>query len=418
MGSTLCFGGDLRDVPVPMVLHRIVQRRGKGTLTLSRPSERIHLFFVDGELKAANSTRAGMRVGETLLVNGVLPEEEFEIALRSVEPGRRGRIGKMLVEKGLVSQEILDAEIRKHFEGIFFSCFSWREGDFAFLPSRGRLDSDVSLDLPTAALIIEGVRREPGEERSPEELGDPASFGRATPLTSRLETLRLSSEEAYFLSLCDGSTRLRDILRLGRSRAEASQTLYTLLACGLIEFVPAGALPTPGGLLPADSPPFLPPEAESGFDPAGRDERARAASGEARASLEQGDFYRAIVHLQECVHLFPENPEYRFRLAGALSCNALWRRRALVQYREALRLDPFREEILRELAQLLFIEEKFPAAYEIAERLVTHHPEKPGNRDLLLRCRAALLGRPDSGETSVRVHDPAWTPSPQRDEVN
>jgi len=219
-----------------MVLHRIVQGRGTGTLTLSRPSERIHLFFVDGELKAANSSRAGMRLGETLLINGVVPEEDFEEALRSGAPGRRGRIGKVLVEKGLVSREILDVAMRKHFEEIFFSCFSWREGESAFLPSRGRLDSDVSLDLPTAALIIEGVRRQPDEVRRPEALGDPASFGLATPLTSRLETLRLSSEEAYFLSLCDGKTRLRDILRLGHSRAETAQTLYTLLACGLIEF--------------------------------------------------------------------------------------------------------------------------------------------------------------------------------------
>ena len=378
-----------------MVLHRIVQGRGKGTLTLSRPSERIHLYFVDGELKAANSSRAGMRLGETLLVNGILPEEEFEETLRSVEPGRKGRIGKVLVERGLVSREILDAEIRRHFEEIFFSCFSWRDGDFAFLPSRGRLDSDVSLDLPTAALIIEGVRRDPDEDRRPETLGDPSSFGRSTPLTSKLETLRLSSEEAYFLSLCDGRTRLRDILRLGRSRAETAQTLYTLIACGLIEFVPAEALARPAAGMPAEDPPFLPADASAEADPAGRDERTRLAFAEGRASLEQGNFYRAIVHLQECVHLFPENPEYRFRLAGALSCNPLWRRKALHQYREALRREPFREEVLRELAQLLFIDGKFPAAYEIAERLVAHHPDKPPNRELMLRCRAALLGKGD-----------------------
>lgn len=376
--------------------------RGKGTLTLSRPSERIHLYFVDGELKAANSIRAGMRLGETLLVNGILPEEEFDEALRSVDPGRRGRIGKVLVDKGLVTREILDAEIRRHFEEIFFSCFSWRDGDFAFLPSRGRLDSDVSLDLPTAALIIEGVRREPGEDLRPEALGDPSSFGRATPLTSQLESLRLSSEEAYFLSLCDGRTPLRDILRLGRSRAETAQTLYTLIACGLIEFVPAEGLAKPAAEVPADDPPFLPSDA----DPAGRDERARVAFAEGRASLEQGDYHRAIVHLQECVHLFPENPEYRFRLAGALSCNPLWRRKALLQYREALRREPFREEILRELSQLLFIDGKFPAAYEIAERLVAHHPDKPSNRELMLRCRAAALGHAEPGSRVDRVGDP------------
>jgi Tfp pilus assembly protein PilF len=415
MGSTICFGGSLRDVPVPVVLHRIVQSRGKGTLTLSRPAERIRLFFVDGELRAANSTRAGMRVGDTLLVHGVVPEEEFEEALRSTGGGRGGRIGRVLVEKGLVSQEVLDAQVRRQFEEIFYSCFSWRDGEFAFLPSRGRLDSDVALELPTAALIIEGVRRMPDEQRGLEVLGDPAGFGRATRLASRLESLRLSSEEAYFLSLCDGTTRLRDILRLGRSRAEASQTLYTLLACGLIEFIPDSDRARPAAGEAPDDLPFLPPADE--HDTSSPEERARADCAEARSCFEQGDFYRAIVLLQDAVHLFPENAEYRFRLAGALSCNPLWRRRALAHYREALRIEPFREDLLWELAQLLLAEGKFRAAHEIAERLVAHHPDRPSNRDLLLRCRAAVLGQADPAAPIDRDHGAAPSeraPRPER----
>jgi hypothetical protein len=414
MGSTICFGGSLRDVPVPLVLHRIVQSKGKGTLTLSRPAERIHLFFVDGELRAANSTRAGMRVGDTLLVHGLVPEEEFEEVLRAAGSGRRGRIGRVLVEKGLVSQDVLDTEVRRHFEEIFFSCFAWREGEFAFLPSRGRLDSDVALDLPTAALIIEGVRRMPDEQRSLEVLGDPANFGRATRLVSRLESLRLSSEEAYFLSLCDGRTRLRDIYRLGRSRAEAAQTLYTLLACGLIEFVPESELARPPSDGSLDELPFLPVDEN---DPSSPEERARADCAEARSCLEQGNFYRAIVHLQDAVHLFPENGEYRFRLAGALSRNPLWRRRALGQYRAALRIDPFREDLLWELAQLLLADERFRAAYEIAERLVAHHPERPANHELLLRCRAAVLGHADPG-APVDRHGAPTTAAPLRDRLH
>ena len=414
MGSALCFGGTLRDLPVPMVLHRIVENKGKGTLTLCRPTERIHLFFVDGELKAANSTRAGMRIGETLLVHGVVPEETFEEAIHSAPPGRRGRLGKILVEKGLITQQVLDAEIRRHFEEIFFSCFTWQEGDFAFLPSRGSLDADVSLDLPTAALIIEGVRRVPEEDRGVDVLGDPATFGRMTRLATKLESLRLSSEEAYFLTLCDGTTRLRDILRLGRSRRETAQTLYTLLACGLIEFVPKSEIGKAAAGTPPEDVPFLSPEEEaekSGeTEPAAPGERARLASAEARIWLEKGDHYRAIVLLQECVRLFPANAEYRLRLAAALSRNVLWRRRAIAQYREALRLEPRREDVMWELTEILLIDQKFRAAYEIAERLVAHYPDKPRNQDLMRRCRAAALGEtetPPAADRSGSVPIPA-----------
>jgi hypothetical protein len=350
-----------------------------------------------------------MRIGETLLVHGVVPEEDFEEAIHSARSRGRGRIGKLLVEKGLLTQEVLDAEIRRHFEEIFFSCFAWRDGKFAFLPSRGRLDSNVSLDLPTAALIIEGVRRMPEEERCLDALGDMANFGRSTPLTSRLEALRLSSEEAYFLSLCDGKTRLRDIFRLGRSRPETAQTLYTLLACGLIEFVPPSAVANPRDGTPFDDIPFLPPgddpEEIAESDPAIRDERTRIAYTQAQAWLEKGNYYPAIDLLQDCVRLFPENAEYRFRLAGALSRNELWHRRALVQYREALRLDPFREELLWELTELLLVDKKFPAAYEIAQRLVAHHPDAPRNRELMSRCRTAALGHANPGSDVDRYRD-------------
>ncbi|HET9795537.1 MAG TPA: DUF4388 domain-containing protein [Thermoanaerobaculia bacterium] len=413
MNSAICFDGRLEETPVPLVLHRIVQRRAKGTLTLARPSERIHLFFVDGELKAANSTRAGMRLGDALLVHGVLPEEEFEEAVHSVKGGRGGRIGKILVQKGLVSRNVLDAETRSHFEEIFFSCFAWREGDFGFLPSSGQLDSDVSLDLPTAALIIEGVRRESVNQPDVKALGDPAFFGRATPLTTELQSLRLSSEEAYFLSLCDGKTRLRDILRLGRSRVEGAQTLYTLLACGLIEFVPGSS----GAVSAAEDVPFLPSadswDAAAEADPQARDERARAAYTEALASLAKGNYPEAIVLLQECVRLFPDNVEYRFQLGGALSRNPLWRRRALVQYREALDLDPFREELLFSFAELLLAEKKFAAALEIARRLDARYPNSPRNQSILDRCRSAAASPPDSGEVGRLLEHGGWVPSPR-----
>jgi hypothetical protein len=308
--SILCFGGNLRETPVPLVLHRIVQSRAKGTLTLARGSERIHLFFVGGELKAANSTLPGMRLGDALLTHGVIDEEDFDDVIRSVKGGRGGRLGKSLVEKGLVSREVLNSETRRHFEEIFFSCFAWRDGDFAFLPSHGELDADVAVDLPTAALIIEGVRREAAADPDPAALGDPALFGRATPLTTELHSLRLSSEEAYFLAQCDGRTRLRDILRLGRSRAEAVQTLYTLLACGLIEFAPKPADAAAGAR--DEAVPFLPPEdgaAAPASDPEIRDARARAAYTDALAALARGDSCGAIVLLQECVHLFPYSVE-------------------------------------------------------------------------------------------------------------
>ena len=409
MELTGTFHGSLADVSVPTVLHRIVEVRARGTLTLSRPGETIHLFFVDGELKTAATTRRGMRIGEALLLHGLVEEDQIEGALRSIHAGRHPRIGRTLVEKGLLSREVLDAEIRRHFEEIFYSAFAWKSGDFAFAPETGRLDPDVALDLPTAALIMEGVRRTPVDRRL-DELGDPAHFVRATKLAERVESLQLNSGEAYLLSLCDGKTRLRDLLRLGGSREDAAQTLYTLLAAGLIALSPE--LPPGPPHEPWDTSPLLLPIDLSGAhgrpDDAVRQRQARIAYLEANACLERDDRYGAVVLLQDCIRIAPENSEYHFRLAGALAFNRLWRQRALDQYREAFRLDPLREELMIEFGELLFVCREYGEAREIARSLADRYPSKR-NRELLSRCEGAL--DQSGGATGFEASGSAGTPT-------
>ena len=405
MELTEDFRGNLRQVPVPMVLNRVVAARAKGTLTFSRPGEKVYLFFVGGELKTAATTKPGMRIGEMLMLHGAVEEEKIEEAIRTADPGRHGRIGKLLVEKGLLTREVLDEEIRKHFEEIFFSCFLWTDGDFAYVPSPGDLDADVAVDMPTAALIIEGVRRAPEDDRFMDSLGDPANFARATDLALRVSSLRLNSEEAYILSLCDGKTRVRDILRVGDSRDQTGRTLSTLLACGLIEIAASFA---PGPPQPFDDSPLvlpIPREASPEPDPRVRLEQARAGYVDALALLEKRDYYGAILLLQDSVRLAPKNSEYRYRLAGALSHNKLWRQRAIDQYREAFRLDPMRQSLMIDFAELLLLTKNVAEALRIARELSDRYPVEASSRDLLQRCEQAAREHPEIRE--IPLPDPA-----------
>ncbi|MGH9443671.1 MAG: DUF4388 domain-containing protein [Thermoanaerobaculia bacterium] len=410
MALTEEFRGDFQQLPVPMVFHRIVEARARGTLTLSNPGESVHLFFVDGELKTAASTRSGMRLGETLLLHGLVEEEQVNEAVRAIESGTGGRIGKLLVEKGYLTGEVVEKEVRGQVEEIFFSTFLWTEGEFSFLPSEGKLDPAVSLDLPTRALIIEGVRRAPFDGDLERALGDPSSYVRATNLVMKIDSLRLNSEEAYLLSLCDGKTRLRDILRLGTSRSETRQILYVLLAGGLIALDPAGAAEAP----PFDDSPLvlpIPQDKTSESVPNVRLEQARAGYVEALACLEKKDFYGAILLLQDSVRLAPQNSEYRFRLAGALARNKSWRQRALDQYREALALDPMRQALMKEYIELLLTCKQYSRARMIARRLAERYPDVPGNQEILARCERAVREHPQDGEGSEEeTRDPAETP--------
>jgi hypothetical protein len=245
------FRGSLAETHLPQVLRRIFLEGLKGTLTLVRGDETRHLFFEKGELRTATSSREGQRIGAFLKRRGWITDQDLSWALETVARQGRARLGKILVEKGLVSRAVLDAEMRRLVEEIVFSTFEWDTGEYRFQSSTGVLDPDVALTLSTAAVIVEGIRRLPESEIFRERLGD----SRGVPVLasdpmSRYQYLPLTPQEAYLLSRIDGVLDVESLLKIGGgSRGGTAKTLYALLSCGIVEIRKDGHAPGhPSGL--------------------------------------------------------------------------------------------------------------------------------------------------------------------------
>ncbi len=239
------FRGSLAETPLPQVLRRIFLESLKGTLTLVRRDETRHLFFEKGELRTATSSREGQRIGAFLKRRGWITDENLAWALETVTKQGRARLGKILVEKGLVSRAVLDAEMRRLVEEIVFSTFEWVDGEYKFQPSTGVLDPDVALTLSTALIIVEGIRRLPETETFRERLGDGhrVAMLSSDPM-SRYQYLPLTPQEAYLLSRIDGTLDIDSLLKIGGgggSRGTTAKTLYALLSCGIVEWKKEGA---------------------------------------------------------------------------------------------------------------------------------------------------------------------------------
>lgn len=245
------FRGSLADTPLPQVLRKIFLEGLKGTLTLVRGEETRHLFFEKGELRTATSSREGQRIGAFLKRRGWITDQDLSWALETVAKQGRARLGKILVEKGLVSRAVLDAEMRRLVEEIVFSTFEWEEGAYKFQSSTGVLDPDVALTLSTAAIIVEAIRRLPESDAFRERLGDRRRIpALSTDPMSRYQYLPLTPQEAYLLSRVDGILDVDSLLKIGgASRAATTKTLYALLSCGIVEWKREGtAADRPAGL--------------------------------------------------------------------------------------------------------------------------------------------------------------------------
>jgi len=389
------WSGTLGGESLPAILRRVFHERRTGRLTLSREGESLRLFFQAGELRTATSSVEGRRIGDVLLRRGLVSEGDFRAALAS-EGERRSRLGKLLVSRGLVAQNVLDAEMRRLSEEIVFSAFTWKDGAFEFEDDEGSPDADVWLDHSTAALIVDGIRRLPDSEDYLVRLGDLERRPVAVmdPMT-RYGVVKLAPQEGYLFSLCNGSTSLKDIVRLAPTRAAGAKILHALMACGLIE-VPEHAPPpaaAPARPDPAPAAEAAPPKqmvVDSAPDNEVRYAVARGSYVRARQLMESRDFFGAIVLLEECVRLAPESPEYHYRLACALAKNPRWGERTIAQFKKALDLAPGRLDAMRDFAEFLLSRNRAAEAREYASRLLDRAPEEPRHGELLGRCEAAM----------------------------
>ncbi len=242
------FRGSLAETPLPQVLRRIFLEGLKGTLTLVRGDETRHLFFEKGELRTATSSREGQRIGAFLKRRGWITDDDLSWALETVAKQGRARLGKILVEKGLVSRQVLDAEMRRLVEEIVFSTFEWEQGEYRFQSSTGVLDPDVALTLSTAAIIVEGIRRLPENEVFQKRIGEAHAVPvLASDPMSRYQYLPLTPQEAYLLSRIDGALDLESLLKIGgTSRGATAKTLYALFSCGIVEWRKDGSAGSTG----------------------------------------------------------------------------------------------------------------------------------------------------------------------------
>src|SRR5215831_11369664 len=237
------FRGSLTETPLPQVLRRIFLEGLKGTLSMVHGDETRHLFFEKGELRTATSSREGQRIGAFLRRRGCITDTDLNWALETVAKQGRARLGKILVDRGLVSRTVLDAEMRRLVEEIVFSTFAWDTGEYRFQASAGVLDPDVALTLSTAAIIVEGIRRLPESDALRERLGDGHRVPMlATDPMSRYQYLPLTPQEAYLLSRIDGILDVDSLLKIaGASRLATAKILYALVSCGIVEWKQDGA---------------------------------------------------------------------------------------------------------------------------------------------------------------------------------
>ena len=230
--------GDLATIQLPDVLSFIAMIRQSGKLVLRLRQLERSIIWKDGEIVFATSNSKEHSLGQFLLLNGKITEEQFAESHRRVTPTLRH--GKALVMMGALSPKDLWWSVKHQVLEIIYSLFSWKEGRFYFCEIDHESSQErITLSINTSSVIMEGIRRLDESARIREKITGPDMvFARVPGIEPNLDELDLSEQEMKLVGNIDGVRTIRELVGLSSmTEFEVTRTLFQLLSARVIEVV-------------------------------------------------------------------------------------------------------------------------------------------------------------------------------------
>lgn len=229
----LTLHGSIEDTSVPDLLKSVLGSGETGVLTFRKGgvTKSVHLHM--GRVVYARSSNPDERLGEDLLQRGKISARQYLEASRLIAPGRR--LGTILVELGALEPEDLIGAIEHHVKEILLDVFTWSEGEYELVMTEPGKDDVIALNLPTEALILEGIRRSRSWNAVFRGLGSDIESVPMPGSQEALLKLELSEEEQELVAHANGRATIERICQVSYlSNFETCRLLWAMMVLGVL----------------------------------------------------------------------------------------------------------------------------------------------------------------------------------------
>lgn len=220
--------GDLSGFPIADFIAFVHQSRLSGLLTVAADGVERSITFQDGEVRSAQSTAAGERIGEVAVRLGYATEEQVARATGGGRP-----MGKALSDSGVLGANELWKCLHEQVTAVFHAILLSPAGTFFLLDEEDEERFGAPLAVNTQSLLMDGIRRIDElslfKARIP---GPQAVLRRKQPP----RPVSLRPTEVALLELVDGRRTLAQIATAAHlSEFDATKILYHLAEAGYVE---------------------------------------------------------------------------------------------------------------------------------------------------------------------------------------
>ncbi len=231
----IALSGNLECIYLASVLQLLCNDKKSGMLRVWNDKDEVRIFFDTGDIVYSIGSQKTTRLGYLLRNEGLIPESQL-LYCRQLARERKEALGKVLVERGLISNENLEELNCWKVRQTLYTLFLWKNGRFEFLERMMNFEGHILTQIDTLEIILEASRRAdemsvllkqyPSEQIILAKTNSPESSAIEFP----------DEESGQIFSLIDGSRTIRDIMReCSLDKYSVYKSIEALAASGLIK---------------------------------------------------------------------------------------------------------------------------------------------------------------------------------------
>ena len=227
--------GDFEGLFLTSILQLLCNDQKTGLLRVTSGKNESRVFFERGTIVYASGSQKETRLGYIMRRHGIISQEQLQKCL-ALAKEQKISLGKILLDKGYVSQETLKMYNTKQVEEILYNILLWKKGKFEYKDVTLNLQGMVITQLNPMKLILEASRRVDEMSILSQVITSDKLIFKISGNVENKEEIKLNANEWGILSLIDGSRTIRQIINIsGYAEFAIYKIFYSLNSYGLIE---------------------------------------------------------------------------------------------------------------------------------------------------------------------------------------
>jgi hypothetical protein len=228
--------GSLDDFTLPDIFRLLSVTKKTGSLEVERSAGQGTVYFREGDVYFAESSLSKELLGQKLVKAGAITSSQLMKAL-DAQASRDGmRLGEVLVADGLVDEDQLETAVRGQIEDAVFDLLRWELGEFSWNLGE-EVSPEVVLSVSVENLIMEASRRLDElvviQRKIPSEQS--VLTMASTPPEGAVE-INITPDEWRVMVMVNGQRTVQEIADgVQLDVFQTMRTLYGLVSAGLIE---------------------------------------------------------------------------------------------------------------------------------------------------------------------------------------